>query len=65
MSDTQTTEAARIVHKIFELDAKYQGGKITARDRADFIRKFLNPLLASALKESYDRGYADGCQTAY
>jgi hypothetical protein len=54
MSDERTTEAEQIVRKIFELDAQYQGGVIKARNRDDFMRKHLYPIVENALDAAYE-----------
>jgi hypothetical protein len=42
----ETSIARRRADRIFELDAQYQGGVIEAKDRDDFINRYIVPILA-------------------
>ncbi len=51
-----STYGQRIVDRIFELDAKYRGGKIKSRNRQDFVKEHLYAMVDRALELEFNRG---------
>lgn len=44
------SESRLIINKIFELDEQYKGGIIKAKNREDFIKKYLCSIIDKALE---------------
>jgi hypothetical protein len=57
--DSKTTLAETILKEIFRLDAQYQGGIIPAKNREDFIRTYLCPVIDQRLEAAPSAGYQE------